>query len=263
MGNICSKELSSFLTYARKLSFTQKPDYGFLRGLLNDALTENGLVNDKQFEWITTGLSKEIPKVVRPRTEADYIGPTATAEQNNNVRITPIQFEQRQTKKLQQKHVNLANLASMTQNHPKELQKSEPTIPISSETKETSSTRIGSEIVRPLALSVVKKKPQIFWPQISTTATNQKIFSPSAALYENNSILSQITTMPAATSTQIPMQAFANAIPMNILSQSSPNIVIQQQVTNGGIPPALNSFIVPGSMPVISLVPNPNVVVVH
>lgn len=41
-----------FLKYARGLKFTAKPDYGYLRGLLQDELTKHQLINDGHFDWM-------------------------------------------------------------------------------------------------------------------------------------------------------------------------------------------------------------------
>lgn len=41
-----------FLKYARGLNFTEKPNYDYLRGLLQDELTKHQLINDGHFDWM-------------------------------------------------------------------------------------------------------------------------------------------------------------------------------------------------------------------
>jgi len=50
-------EFLTFFTYCKELSFKEKPDYEYLKGLILMAMKNNGLVYDFGFDWIS---SKEI-----------------------------------------------------------------------------------------------------------------------------------------------------------------------------------------------------------
>ena len=44
-------ELSIFLNYAKGLKFEQKPDYNYIRGLLNTAKKNNKIQSDFIYDW--------------------------------------------------------------------------------------------------------------------------------------------------------------------------------------------------------------------
>lgn len=46
-------EFASYLNYCQGLNFTEKPDYFYLRGLFNNVLIRNGLLDDGLFDWIS------------------------------------------------------------------------------------------------------------------------------------------------------------------------------------------------------------------
>ena len=45
------EELHTFLDYSRSLSFNDKPNYDYLRGLFDNALLQAGLESDIAFDW--------------------------------------------------------------------------------------------------------------------------------------------------------------------------------------------------------------------
>lgn len=55
-------ELLRFMTYARSLSFYQKPNYDYLRRLLRDALVKIGASEDNFFDWSEPRHVIQIPK---------------------------------------------------------------------------------------------------------------------------------------------------------------------------------------------------------
>jgi casein kinase 1 len=61
-------EFATFLDYCRGLSFTEKPDYDFLRGLFQDLFKRKGYENDGLFDWIapSSSLMQENPEFVQP-----------------------------------------------------------------------------------------------------------------------------------------------------------------------------------------------------
>lgn len=44
-------ELARFINYAKGLKFEEKPDYDYLRSLLNTAKKNNNIVTDYIFDW--------------------------------------------------------------------------------------------------------------------------------------------------------------------------------------------------------------------
>lgn len=44
-------ELAQFINYAKGLKFEQKPDYDYLRSLINKAKTSNKIVTDYVYDW--------------------------------------------------------------------------------------------------------------------------------------------------------------------------------------------------------------------
>jgi hypothetical protein len=44
-------ELSTFLNYAKGLKFEEKPDYNYIRGLLNTAKKNNKIQSDFIYDW--------------------------------------------------------------------------------------------------------------------------------------------------------------------------------------------------------------------
>ena len=49
-------EFSLFLSYVRTLNFEEKPDYNYLRNLLNKIFKEYNMVNDNKFSWVNKGI---------------------------------------------------------------------------------------------------------------------------------------------------------------------------------------------------------------
>lgn len=46
-------ELATFLNYAKGLKFEQKPDYKYLKSLLNSAKDKNKITTDYIYDWST------------------------------------------------------------------------------------------------------------------------------------------------------------------------------------------------------------------
>lgn len=61
IGNKYPKELYQFMTYARSLSFYQKPNYNYLRRLLRNALTNISEKDDSNFDWSEPRSVNEVP----------------------------------------------------------------------------------------------------------------------------------------------------------------------------------------------------------
>ncbi len=51
-------ELARFINYAKGLKFEEKPDYDFLKSLLNAAKKSNNIVTDYAYDWTTELHSK-------------------------------------------------------------------------------------------------------------------------------------------------------------------------------------------------------------
>lgn len=49
----CEDEFSIYLNYVRKLTFDETPDYDFLRGLFDLALSSSGEMDDGVYDWMT------------------------------------------------------------------------------------------------------------------------------------------------------------------------------------------------------------------
>lgn len=64
-------EFANFLNYCRGLSFTEKPDYAFLRGLFQDLFKRKGYENDGLFDWIapSSSLMQENSEPAQPVQE--------------------------------------------------------------------------------------------------------------------------------------------------------------------------------------------------
>lgn len=43
--------MAMYLSYVRKLEFTETPDYDFLRKLFRDLFTNKGFLDDGVFDW--------------------------------------------------------------------------------------------------------------------------------------------------------------------------------------------------------------------
>lgn len=45
------EEMAMYLSYVRKLEFTEAPDYDFLRKLFRDLFVKKGFIDDGIFDW--------------------------------------------------------------------------------------------------------------------------------------------------------------------------------------------------------------------
>lgn len=70
----CPEEFVMFLAYCRSLEFEQRPDYNYLRRLLRDVATTNGLKYDWKYDWI---LKQESNSGTKSRASASP-SPTAS-----------------------------------------------------------------------------------------------------------------------------------------------------------------------------------------
>lgn len=80
----CPAEFGEYLRYARALEFTQKPDYGYLRELINQVMREGNIEDDGVYDWMTqndnspanpfTTESENVPStVVRKTSEIQHV----------------------------------------------------------------------------------------------------------------------------------------------------------------------------------------------
>lgn len=51
-ADVCEDEFSIYLNYVRKLTFDETPDYDFLRGLFDLALSNSGEMDDGVYDWM-------------------------------------------------------------------------------------------------------------------------------------------------------------------------------------------------------------------
>lgn len=47
----CPEEIKAYYKYVEMLTFKQKPDYYYLRGLFHELATKNNITMDKDFDW--------------------------------------------------------------------------------------------------------------------------------------------------------------------------------------------------------------------
>lgn len=62
-------EFATFLDYCQGLSFTEKPDYSYLRSLFQDLFESKGYKNDGLFDWIAPS-SSLMPECTKPAEES-------------------------------------------------------------------------------------------------------------------------------------------------------------------------------------------------
>lgn len=51
------EEMAMYLSYVRKLEFTETPDYEFLRKLFRDLFIKRGFIDDGMFDWTGKNLN--------------------------------------------------------------------------------------------------------------------------------------------------------------------------------------------------------------
>lgn len=66
-GHKCSETMVEFLKYARGLNFTDTPDYGYLRGLLQNELAKHQLINDGHFDWMDSSTESKFSASISNR----------------------------------------------------------------------------------------------------------------------------------------------------------------------------------------------------
>jgi len=54
------EELNKYLTYVRALDFEEKPDYGYCKKLMKDAMFRRGHEFDYQFDWVLKKNGKKV-----------------------------------------------------------------------------------------------------------------------------------------------------------------------------------------------------------
>jgi serine/threonine protein kinase len=64
-------EFYTFLDYSRSLSFSDKPNYDYLRSLFDNSLSRAGLQNDTPFDWDNSDRDED----ERPKRELCFDGP--------------------------------------------------------------------------------------------------------------------------------------------------------------------------------------------